>query len=171
MLNPKKQLSRRTDEEWYRLIMDCRKSGLSDSQFCQANGIPNSSFSTAVKRLRKKSFAIPEVTDVDIHDLTLQKQDVVKVDIIPDVQPPQMTFITHIERFNLWPLMKSVIVLLKYKWTWHLPLDLQIVQFSFSGTNLSIYLSKRIMDEVLIFTIFHLFFRQLNHSFCSLITR
>lgn len=87
MLNPKKQLSRRTDEEWYRLIMDCRKSGLSDSQFCQVNGIPNSSFSTAVKRLRKKSFAIPEVTDVDIHDLTLQKQDVVKVDIIPDVQP------------------------------------------------------------------------------------
>jgi hypothetical protein len=89
MLNPKKQLSRRTDEEWYRLIMDCRKSGLSDSQFCQANGIPNSSFSTAVKRLRNKSFAIPEVTDVDIHDLTLQKQDVVKVDIIPDVQSPQ----------------------------------------------------------------------------------
>ncbi len=67
MLNPKKQLSRKTDEEWYRLIMDCRKSGLSDSHFCQANGIPNSSFSTAVKRLRKKSFAIPEVTDVDVY--------------------------------------------------------------------------------------------------------
>ena len=89
MSNPKKPQPRRTDEEWYRLIMDCRKSGLSDSQFCQANGIPNSSFSTVVKRLRKKSFAIPEVTDVDIHDLTLQKQDVVKVDIIPDVQSPQ----------------------------------------------------------------------------------
>lgn len=60
-----------------------------------------------------------------------------------------MTLITHIELFNLWLLMKSVIVLLKYEWTWHLPLDLQIGQFSFSGTNLSIYLSKRIFDEVL----------------------
>ncbi len=89
MSNPKKQLPRRTDEDWYRLIMDCRKSGLSDAQFCRANGIPNSTFCTAIKRLRKKSFAIPEAGDVDIHDLTLPRQDVVKVDIVPDIQPPQ----------------------------------------------------------------------------------
>ena len=88
MSNPKKQLPRRTDEDWYRLIMDCRKSGLSDAQFCRANGIPNSSFSSAIKRLRGKSLAIPEVSDVDIHDLTLPKQDVVKVDIVNDIQPP-----------------------------------------------------------------------------------
>ena len=48
MSNPRKQLPRRTDEDWYRLIMDCRKSGLSDAQFCRANGIPNSTFSTEV---------------------------------------------------------------------------------------------------------------------------
>ncbi len=89
MSNPKKQLPRRTDEDWYRLIMDCRKSGLSDAQFCRANGIPNSTFATAVKRLRDKSFAIPEVNDIDAHDLTLTKQDVVKVDIISDIRPHQ----------------------------------------------------------------------------------
>ncbi len=27
--------------------------------------------------------------DVDIYDLTLPKQDVIKVDIVPDIQPPQ----------------------------------------------------------------------------------
>lgn len=89
MSNPKKQLPRRSDEDWYKLIMDCRKSGLSDAQFCRVNGIPGSSFCTAIKRLRKKSFAIPEANDVDIYDLTIPKQDVVKVDIIPDIQPPQ----------------------------------------------------------------------------------
>ena len=80
----------RTDEEWYRIIMDCRKSGLSDRHFCLANGISNSSFGSAVKRLRKKSFAIPDaVSDDDIYDLTIPAQDVVKVDIVPDIQPPK----------------------------------------------------------------------------------
>lgn len=27
--------------------------------------------------------------DIDIYDLTLPKQDVIKVDIVPDIQPPQ----------------------------------------------------------------------------------
>ena len=79
MSNPRKQLPRRSDEDWYRLIMDCRKSELSDAQFCRLNGIPNSSFCTAIKRLRKKSFSIPEAGDVDIYDLTLSKQDVVNL--------------------------------------------------------------------------------------------
>ena len=67
MSNPKKHLPRRYDDEWYKLIMDCRKSGLSDSQYCRANGIPNSSFCTAIRRLRMKSVAIPERTDADIY--------------------------------------------------------------------------------------------------------
>lgn len=103
MSNPKKQLPRRTDEDWYRLIMDCRKSGLSDAQFCRANGIPNSSFSSAIKRLRGKSFAIPEVSDADVHDLTLIKQDVVKVDIVSDIRPPQKTaeVVQHIDNSHM----------------------------------------------------------------------
>ena len=80
--------SRRSDEEWYRIIMDCRKSGMSDAQFCHANNIAPSSLWSAIKRLRKKSFAIPQSADADIHDLTASKQDVVKVDIVNDIQPP-----------------------------------------------------------------------------------
>jgi hypothetical protein len=79
----------RTKEEWFKIIQDCRKSGLSDSQWCSLNGINRYSFNTAIKRLRKCSYAIPSHSPDDIHDLTLPRQDVVKVDIIPDIQPQQ----------------------------------------------------------------------------------
>ena len=70
----------RSDAEWYRIIMDCRKSGMTDTQYCHINGIAASSFWSAVKRLRKKSFVIPESADPDIHDLTLSRQDVFTYD-------------------------------------------------------------------------------------------
>lgn len=89
MSNPRKVSPSRSDEEWYNLIMNCRKSGMSDAQFCRANGIATSTLSCAIKRLRAKSYGIPEHRDDDIHDLTTSKQDVVKVDIIPDIQPPR----------------------------------------------------------------------------------
>ena len=89
MSNPRKVSPSRSDEEWYNLIMNCRKSGMSDAQFCRANGIATSTLSCAIKRLRAKSYGIPEHRDDDIHDLTTSKQDVVKVDIIPDIQPPK----------------------------------------------------------------------------------
>ncbi|WP_185752624.1 IS66 family insertion sequence element accessory protein TnpA [Butyrivibrio sp. AE2032] len=79
----------RTKEEWFKLIQECRKSGLSDAQWCSLNGINRYSFNTAIKRLRKCSYAIPSHSLDDIHDLTLPRQDVVKVDIIPDIQPQQ----------------------------------------------------------------------------------
>ena len=79
----------RTKEEWFKLIQECRKSGLSDSQWCSLNGINRYSFNTAIKRLRKCSYAIPPRSSADIYDLAIPKQDVVKVDIVPDIQPPQ----------------------------------------------------------------------------------
>ncbi|MBO6310298.1 MAG: IS66 family insertion sequence element accessory protein TnpB [Oribacterium sp.] len=84
-----KHQPRRSDAEWYRIIMDCRKSGLSDTKWCQLHDISPSTFFSAVKRLRGNSFSIPERTADDIYDLTIPKQDVVRVDIVPDVQPPR----------------------------------------------------------------------------------
>lgn len=84
-----KHQPRKSDNEWYRIIMDCRKSGLSDTRWCQLHDISPSTFFTAVKRLRSKSFTIPDPVDDDIYDLTIPKQDVVRVDIVPDVQPPR----------------------------------------------------------------------------------
>jgi len=79
----------RTKDEWFALIRECRKSGLTDAQWCRVNGVNRDSFYNAVKRLRKCSYTIPSRQSPDIYDLTSSKQDVVKVDIIPDIQPPK----------------------------------------------------------------------------------
>lgn len=80
--------SHRTDQEWFDLITECRQSGLSDSQWCRLNKIPSSTFSTAVKRLRNKTYALPDRACVDINPLDFtSKQEVVKVDIVNDRNP------------------------------------------------------------------------------------
>ena len=79
----------RTKDEWLSLIQECRKSGLPDAQWCRINGINRDSFYSAVKRLRKCSYTIPSRQSPDIYDLTSSNQDVVKVDIVPDVQLPE----------------------------------------------------------------------------------
>ena len=76
----------RTKDEWFAIIQEARKSGMTDAQWCSANGISRNSFNTALKRLRKCSFAIPNKSH-DTYDLTVSKQDVVKIDIVPDVMP------------------------------------------------------------------------------------
>ena len=51
-------------EEQYRLIMECRKSGLSDYQWCLNNDINPGTFYNWVKRLRNK----------DCEDISTKKQ-------------------------------------------------------------------------------------------------
>ena len=48
------QTVRRTADEQYRLIMECRSSGLSDFQWCNEHGINPGTFYNWVRRLRKK---------------------------------------------------------------------------------------------------------------------
>ena len=78
--------SYRTKDEWFALIQEARKSGMTDAQWCLANGISRHSFNTALKRLRKCSYAIPKRSH-DTYDLTVSGQDVVRVGIVPDVLP------------------------------------------------------------------------------------
>ena len=79
----------RTKDEWFVLIQQCRKSGMTDAQWCRANGISLHTFNNAIRRLRKSSYTIPSRSPQDIYDLTSPKQDVVKVDIVPDVPLPK----------------------------------------------------------------------------------
>ena len=81
------QKSYRTKDEWLVLIQECRRSGMTDAQWCLANGISRHTFNNAIRRLRKCSYAIPSRSRNDIYDLTTPQQDVVKVDIVPDVRP------------------------------------------------------------------------------------
>ena len=89
--------SKRTPaEEQYRLIMECRQSGLTDHQWCVEHDIKPGTFYNWVKRLRKKgcmdlpaatgrSYSTPEsqeVVRVDFHDTdTISYEQ--PVDMIP----------------------------------------------------------------------------------------
>ena len=75
---------RTSPAEQYRLVMDCRQSGLSDARWCEKNGIQASTFYNWVKRLRKQGCEIPpHVSKDDL--LPLPHPDVVRVDLVPDV--------------------------------------------------------------------------------------
>ena len=75
----------RSDEEWFRIINECRRSGLSDSQWCKQHDIRESTFFCAVSRLRKKAYAIPNRDkSIDILPDSLPKQEVVRIDIEPE---------------------------------------------------------------------------------------
>ena len=75
----------RSDEEWFRIINECRRSGLSDSQWCKQHDIRESTFFCAVSRLRKKAYAIPDRNkSIDILSDSFPKQEVVRIDIEPE---------------------------------------------------------------------------------------
>ena len=75
----------RSNAEWMDLITECRQSGFSDSAWCVQHDIPTSSFYNAVSRLRRMAYAIPDPADKAriAMDFTA-KQEVVKIDIVPD---------------------------------------------------------------------------------------
>ncbi len=49
----------KTNEEWMSIVRECRASGLTDRQWCMANGIPTSTFYYNVRRLRKAACEVP----------------------------------------------------------------------------------------------------------------
>ena len=70
---------RRTADEQYQLIMECRSSGLSDYQWCTEHNINPGTFYNWVKRLRKKAcYDIPSATGRGDYKPAL-KPDVVKL--------------------------------------------------------------------------------------------
>ena len=78
---------RRSADEQYALVMECRSSGLSDQQWCLQHDIKPGTFYSWIKRLRAKAcYDIPATTGPAGFTEPV-KQDVVKVDIIPDKDP------------------------------------------------------------------------------------
>ena len=70
-----------SSDERFRLIIECRQSGLSDYQWCQANGINPGTFYNWISRLRKCGMDIPCSTAVT-EPVATELQEVVKVDLI-----------------------------------------------------------------------------------------
>lgn len=75
---------RRTDKEKLKLIMECRASGLSDSQWCRMHGIPPSTMYTWIHRFRELGY--PEIPLKEIEETTVivPPQEVVKLEIVSD---------------------------------------------------------------------------------------
>ena len=49
----------RTDDEWFRIIQECRSSGLSDKDWCREQGISASTFYYNIRKLRKLACEVP----------------------------------------------------------------------------------------------------------------
>ena len=49
-----------SDEQWVSALAECRKSGMTDKDWCAMQGIHPSTLYKAIKRLRKKACEIPE---------------------------------------------------------------------------------------------------------------
>lgn len=76
---------RRTAEEQYQLIMECRSSGLSDYQWCTEHDVNPGTFYNWVKRLRKKAcYEIPPATGRNNYK-PVPEQDVVKLEVISEL--------------------------------------------------------------------------------------
>lgn len=70
-------------DEQFQLILDCRRSGLPDYQWCQINDINPATFYNWVSRLRKSGMPIPTASNKEMK-IPASLQEVVKVNLIPD---------------------------------------------------------------------------------------
>lgn len=84
--------------EQLRLIQECRSSGMSDSAWCKANGIPHSTFYTWISRCRQA--AADQIPDPNYgkRDQIAECQDVVAIRVI-DEAPPATPVPAHSEMY------------------------------------------------------------------------
>ena len=73
---------RRTEQEQYEIMMECRQSGLSDHQWCLEHDINPGTFYNWVRRFRKQACEFPAPAGKDRFQAV--HQEVVKMEIIPD---------------------------------------------------------------------------------------
>lgn len=72
-------------EEKYKLVQECRKSGLSDREWCFRKGIPQSTFYQWLAKLRDRAcYSIPETQSKNSGISKVQKQEVVKLNVYPE---------------------------------------------------------------------------------------
>lgn len=73
-------------EEQFRLVTECRKSGLSDSQWCLQHDISINTFYNWTSRLRKKGIELP----VSALPLPKEQPDIVRVDFSSGTVSPNL---------------------------------------------------------------------------------
>lgn len=90
--------AKKTPEEQYQLVLECRRSGLTDCDWCRKNGINPNTFYTWISRLRKKAcYAISEPSISSVPN-SRPAQEIVRMDILSEdplrkSAPQENTFI------------------------------------------------------------------------------
>ena len=95
---------RRTEQEQYEIIMECRQSGLSDHQWCLEHDINPGTFYNWVKRLRQKGCMDLPASTGRSHSAP-ESQEVVRVDFhdtdTPSYEQPLNMIPASTERNNI----------------------------------------------------------------------
>lgn len=83
------KIYRRTEEDWFQLIQECRTSGLSDKEWCRQNNITISNFYYHIRQLTKKACQIPaskRTSSREHHEIVpLKVLDEEKTEDVPDL--------------------------------------------------------------------------------------
>jgi hypothetical protein len=79
----------------FQLITECRQSGLTDRQWCIEQGLSPSTFYNWIKRLLKSSSVELPPSIAKYEPQPLLRQEVIKVNVIPDTKVLQLPSETH----------------------------------------------------------------------------
>jgi len=92
--------NRRTSiEEKYDLLLECRRSGLSDRDWCFSKGIPQSTFYLWLRKLKDAAcYEIPETVVDNPQQSVVLKQDVVKLNLHLEAPKHEMKMISVSEK-------------------------------------------------------------------------
>jgi transposase-like protein len=76
-----------SSQRQYELIMECRSSGMTDSQWCMQHGIKPGTFYNWVSRLRKNSCLDIPKPACGMEVIPSPKQEVVKLEVMQETDP------------------------------------------------------------------------------------
>lgn len=97
-----------TPDERFELVMECRRSGLTDHQWLEEHGISKSTFYYWISQFRKKGYPnIPEPM-MQHSPHKAQPQEVVKVNILPDAVPLEQNSPVQTSYSNVDPVMEII---------------------------------------------------------------
>ena len=97
-----------TPEERYELVLECRSSGLTDHQWLEEHGIAKSTFYYWISQFRKKGYPnIPGPLRQSTPHQT-QIQEVIKLNVLPDVMPLEQNTPTPANPKGIDPVMEII---------------------------------------------------------------
>ena len=100
-----------TPQDRFDLIMECRRSGLTDHQWLKENGISRSTFYYWISQFRKNGY--PNIDEIpkplkQSSPHQVQPQEVVKINVVPDAAPLERNTPIQAAHSNVDPVMEII---------------------------------------------------------------